>query len=158
MDYLWDTNILLHFLNKSVTAKQIQKRYNLLNSTNQQVISVVSIGEIKSLAKRRKWKKDKLNRLFKVLETFIIADINVEEIIERYAEIDAFSQKKMINKSINFSTRKMRKDIRTNMGKNDVWIAATASVLQIPLITADKDFKHLNKVFLDLKFIDLKKL
>ncbi|MFK7948719.1 MAG: type II toxin-antitoxin system VapC family toxin [Saprospiraceae bacterium] len=158
MDYLWDTNILLHFLNKSAAAKQIQKRYNLLNADNQQFISVVSIGEIKSLAKRRNWKKDKLNRLFKVLETFIIADINVEEIIERYAEIDAFSQKKMINKSVNYSTRKMRKDIRTNMGKNDIWIAATASVLQITLITADKDFKHLNKVFLDLKFINLKSL
>jgi tRNA(fMet)-specific endonuclease VapC len=158
MGYLWDTNILLHYLNNSATAKQIQKHYNLLSATNQQIISVVSVGEIKSLAKRRKWKKDKLNRLFNLLERFIIADINVAEIIERYAEIDTFSQGKLINKSINFSTRRMRKDIRTNMGKNDIWIAATASVLQIPLITMDKDFKSLNKVFIDLKLINLKSL
>ena len=158
MGYLWDTNILLHYLNNSATAKQIQKHYNLLSATNQQIISVVSVGEIKSLAKRRKWKKDKLNRLFNLIERFIIADINVAEIIERYAEIDTFSQGKLINKSINFSTRRMRKDIRTNMGKNDIWIAATASVLQIPLITMDKDFKSLNKVFIDLKLINLKSL
>jgi tRNA(fMet)-specific endonuclease VapC len=158
MRYLWDTNILLHYLNNSATAKQIQKHYNLLSATNQQIISIVSVGEIKSLAKRRKWKKDKLNRLFNLLERFIIADINVAEIIERYAEIDTFSQGKLINKSINFSTRRMRKDIRINMGKNDLWIAATASVLQVPLITMDKDFKCLNKVFIDLKLINLKSL
>lgn len=162
MNYLWDTNILLHYLNKSAAAKQIQKRYNLLSATNQQIISVVSLGEIKSLAKRRNWKKDKQNRLFNLLEKFIIADINVEEVIERYAEIDTFSQGKLIDKSVQFPTTKMRKNIRTNirtnMGKNDIWIAATASVLQVPLITMDKDFKHLNKVFLDLKFIDLKSL
>jgi len=42
------------------------------------------------------------------------------------------------------------------MGKNDVWIAATASILDITLITTDKDFNHLDKEYLDLKLIDLK--
>jgi tRNA(fMet)-specific endonuclease VapC len=37
-----------------------------------------------------------------------------------------------------------------NMGKNDVWIAATASVLQIPLLTTDADFQHLDTVYLEL--------
>jgi tRNA(fMet)-specific endonuclease VapC len=36
------------------------------------------------------------------------------------------------------------------MGKNDLWIAATASVLNIPLITTDNDFIHLDKTFLTL--------
>jgi tRNA(fMet)-specific endonuclease VapC len=37
-----------------------------------------------------------------------------------------------------------------NMGKNDLWIAATASVLDIPLMTTDNDFAHLDPVFLKL--------
>jgi tRNA(fMet)-specific endonuclease VapC len=36
------------------------------------------------------------------------------------------------------------------MGKNDVWIAATAAVLDIPLLSTDADFQHLHNVYLDL--------
>jgi tRNA(fMet)-specific endonuclease VapC len=150
MRYLWDTNILLHYLNDSVTSKYIERKYKLVSPINKQHISVVSLGEIKSLAKRRNWGNAKLNRLFALLEKFVISDINIGEIIERYAEIDAFSQGKLFDKSVQFSAK--------NMGKNDVWIAATASVLQIPLITTDKDFNHLDKVYLDLKLVDLKDL
>ena len=63
-------------------------------------------------------------------------------IIKRYAEIDAFSQDKLKNQPLNYSAR--------NMGKNDLWIAATASVLNIPLMTTDNDFNHLDKLFLKL--------
>jgi predicted nucleic acid-binding protein len=37
-----------------------------------------------------------------------------------------------------------------NMGKNDLWIAATAHVLGASLLTTDKDFAHLHSVFVDL--------
>lgn len=39
------------------------------------------------------------------------------------------------------------------MGKNDIWIAATASVSGGVLITMDKDFAHLNDVFFKVKYI-----
>ena len=42
------------------------------------------------------------------------------------------------------------------MGKNDIWIAATASVLKSTLITTDKDFDHLNNRFLEVVYIDPK--
>lgn len=44
------------------------------------------------------------------------------------------------------------------MGDNDLWIAATASVTNTPLITTDKDFEHLNGVFLELIWIDIRVL
>ena len=44
------------------------------------------------------------------------------------------------------------------MGKNDLWIAATASVLDLTLLTTDKDFDHLKDVFLDLAFVDLERI
>jgi tRNA(fMet)-specific endonuclease VapC len=34
------------------------------------------------------------------------------------------------------------------MGKNDLWIAATASVLNLALLMMDGEFEHLSGVFL----------
>jgi predicted nucleic acid-binding protein len=41
------------------------------------------------------------------------------------------------------------------MGKNDLWIAATAAAADLRLITTDKDFNHLKDVFVDLVEIEL---
>jgi len=41
------------------------------------------------------------------------------------------------------------------MGKNDLWIAATGSHFNLKLLTADKDFAHLNKVYLEVEEVDL---
>ncbi|MGI9065443.1 MAG: hypothetical protein ACR2HX_03440 [Pyrinomonadaceae bacterium] len=40
------------------------------------------------------------------------------------------------------------------MGKNDLWIAATTSVLKAKLLTTDNDFDHLDGVFFEVAFID----
>ncbi|RZK35486.1 MAG: hypothetical protein EOO61_11845 [Hymenobacter sp.] len=42
--------------------------------------------------------------------------------------------------SFNFRTKLLTE---ANMGKNDLWIAATALYLDLPLHTADNDFDHL---------------
>ena len=36
------------------------------------------------------------------------------------------------------------------MGKNDLWIAATAASINATLVTSDKDFGHLDGVFLNV--------
>ncbi len=43
-----------------------------------------------------------------------------------------------------------------NMGKNDIWIAATASVLDATLLTTDKDFNHLDGEFFQVGKIDIR--
>lgn len=75
-----------------------------------------------------------------MLSKLIRADINVEQIIDTYADIDAYSQNKLHARPLSLTAR--------NMGKNDLWIAATASVLGATLLTTDTDFDHLNGVFL----------
>ena len=42
------------------------------------------------------------------------------------------------------------------MGDNDIWIAATSSVLKAVLLTTDHDFDHLDGVFLKVIYIDQK--
>lgn len=55
MNYLLDTGILLVFMRRSNLAIEINKRYQPLILPNISVISVVSIGELKSLAIRNNW-------------------------------------------------------------------------------------------------------
>ena len=83
------------------------------------------------------------------LEKVFVIDINITSIIEKYGEIDAFSQGKSVN-----AVPKMR---ARNMGKNDLWIAATANVYDMTLVTTDKDFSHLDDEYLDFLYVDLQK-
>lgn len=76
--------------------------------------------------------------------------INFEEVITKYAQRDAYSQGKSEKSRGRFSSR--------NMGKNDIWIAATASTFDLKLVTTDKDFEHLDGVYTDLLYISLEEL
>jgi predicted nucleic acid-binding protein len=148
MNYLLDTNILLLYLReKSGLVAKIDKEFAPLSAGNHAVVSVVSVGEIRSIAIQNKWGSQKISDLFKFLQKFPIADIHVESIIQRYAEIDAFSQGKWNDLPLGTTAR--------NMGKNDLCIAATASVLSLKLLTTDHDFQHLNRHFLEVESIDL---
>lgn len=147
MDYLLDTNIVLIYLRQSGLKEELDKRLSLFSPENTLLISVVSIGEAKSIAIQRKWGEKKAAQLEELLKKLLIADINAKRIIERYAEIDAYSQGKLENKRADFTSR--------NMGKNDLWIASTASILNAKLITTDKDFRHLDKEYIDLLEVDL---
>lgn len=77
-----------------------------------------------------------------MLEEILVIDINSVDILQRYAEIDAFSQGRLNSRPLNMSAR--------NMGKNDLWIAATASVLDATLLTTDNDFDHLHEEFFEV--------
>ena len=146
MTYLFDTNILLHFLRESPLSRKIEDEYSPFHPANVLLLSVVSLGEIHSIALQNKWGKRRTLKLENDLKDFAVIPVRARDIIERYAGIDAFSQGKLTGKTLGVSSR--------NMGKNDLWIAATASVTGATLLSTDADFDHLNKVFLDvLKFV-----
>ncbi len=148
MIFLLDTNILIaYFREPNLTQVFVDNNFQPLDFPNEAIISIVSVGEVKAIAIKNDWGKRKIERIEKVLNQVIIADINTEETVNRYAEIDAFSQGRLDSKKSNFSAR--------NMGKNDIWIAATASVLDATLLTTDNDFDHLDKEFLTVAKIDL---
>ena len=142
MTYLLDTNIIIHLLRKDLTGEFIKKQYQLFDNSTRLVVSVITIGELHSFALQRNWGFQRKRDLENILNLLLIADINAPKILQRYAEIDSYSQNRLINKPMPTSARKM--------GKNDIWIAATASVLQIPLLTTDADFQHLDTIYLDL--------
>ena len=144
MDYLLDTNIVIHFVRNSKLSEKIEREYFQTKDLNL-YISIVEIGELESIALKNKWGTTKKDEMFNFLSELTIININYKNIIHCYAEIDAYSQGKLENRPSKFSAR--------NMGKNDLWIAATASVLNIPLMTTDTDFQHLDKEFLNVIYI-----
>ena len=84
-----------------------------------------------------------------LLNQFLIVPIEAMDLVNKYAEIDAFSQG-------NLSGNPLPAGITSrNMGKNDLWISATAAITQSALLTTDNDFDHLEKVYFDLIKIPL---
>lgn len=136
MDSL-DSNILLHYVRQSPLAEAIEARYTLLNADPIPIISIVTEGEMRALALQLAWGAQKRRLLDDLLDYFTIIPLPFSRVVAVYAEIDDYSRR-------NGAT----------MGKNDLWIAATASVTGTRLLTTDKDFDHLHGVYLERDWID----
>ena len=151
--FVLDTNIVLaYFQNNEKIITEIESLFPLFTDENFTVISIVTVGELYSLALQRQWGKMKIIKLIELLKEFVIVDINADDIIERYATIDAYSQGKLKQNALppEMSSR--------NMGKNDLWIAATAATTKSTLITTDEDFMHLKDTYLSVFYISLSRL
>lgn len=148
--FILDTGMLVGYVRAAGFAEYAEKKYAASQPPNVPIISIVNKGEIYSLAIQFNWGEPKRQELDALLRRIPSVDINHERIIHRYAEIDAYSQGKLPGKPLpaGMSSR--------NMGKNDLWVAATGSVLNATLLTTDHHFDHLNGVFLNVVYIDQK--
>ncbi len=150
MDYLLDSNIILIYSRNDEVARNIEAKYQLFSRDNRLGISIVSKGEIEASILKSGLGENRKNRIRELMSRLTEFGINFEEVIRAYAEIDAYSQGNLKDSSEKFTAK--------NMGKNDIWIAATASVFNLRLVTTDKDFAHLNGKFLDLLYIPLEQM
>jgi len=141
MNYVLDTNIIIHILTGSDIGKKALEKTQTDNPYL--IISIVTKAEIISIAKQRNWGKSRLKSLHSLLDEFLIISIDNDNIINAYAEIDAYSQGKLKDKTLNQSSR--------NMGKNDLWIAATTYLTKSTLLTTDSDFDHLDNEYFALE-------
>ena len=147
MNYFFDTNAILIYLRDREKKLWLDENYDPLGKGNTAIISVVVLGELESISLRNNWGQKRIEYLETFLRKFLIADINSRDVIKKYGEIDAFSQGKLKENPLGDSSR--------NMGKNDLWIAATTSITNSKLITSDRDFDHLNGKYLDLILIEI---
>ncbi len=92
--YVLDTVVLVRYTPGADYAKYIELEYSISRPPNIAVISVVTVGEILSLAFQFGWGQQKRDIIQALLSNFTIIQINDQRIIERYADIDAFSQGK----------------------------------------------------------------
>ncbi len=140
-----DTNIIIEIMRDSSKEEML---INYFNPTKELFyISYVSVAEISSIAMQKEWGAPRMAKLQKFLDDSEIIEITGDAILRRYVEIDAFSQGKNPNVKLKGSAK--------NMGKNDLWIAATASVFDALLVTTDADYDHLDNILLKVRKIPL---
>lgn len=144
-----DTNVLIIYSRSADIARRIERDHQLFDGSNDLAISVVTIGEINSLIAQYDYGERREKSIQNMLDKVLEIDINIRKILDLYGQIDAYSQGKLKDKKGNFTSR--------NMGKNDLWIAATASAFDMVLVTTDQDFDHLDGEFIKLKYIDIEK-
>lgn len=121
MNLLFDTNIVLAV----GRAKEASRLLEALNPTGQLVyISFATIAEIQSIAYQSGWGQRKvtiLENFFSAIRVIAISDL----LLPAYIGIDAYSQRNHPDYAwYSFTTPR-------NMGKNDLYIAATASLLNL---------------------------
>lgn len=121
---IFDTNLIIHHIRG-------QQRL-----PGQVVIPMVVVGELKAFALKSDWGYQKVTFLQSLIDYYPLVEVSLA-LSGLYAEIDAYSQGKLSNRPLpnGLSSR--------NMGKNDLWIAATALYFDFPLHTTDNDFDHL---------------
>ncbi|MGL6073706.1 MAG: type II toxin-antitoxin system VapC family toxin [Fimbriiglobus sp.] len=135
--YLLDTNLLVHHARNSQVWARVRVEFDLLSATPRPMLSIVSHGEIRSLALQFGWGRQKIDQLEFALGYFPAIPIHDPVIIESYAVIDAYLH-----------------SIGISLGKNDLWIAATAAVTGASLLTTDTDFDELDPLFIHRYWID----
>jgi predicted nucleic acid-binding protein len=105
------------------------------------LVSIVSHGELRVFARRNSWGQAKQEVLQRLLLQCVTLDINHPRVLDAYVEVDIFSQRHPSG--------------ARNMGKNDLWIAASALAAGATLLTADRDFEHLSPSLLQAEFVPL---
>lgn len=134
-----DTNILVHVLRQSPLGEHLISSLQFRARATVSMMSVVSQGELLSLAALVHWGKPKRDRLEELMNELVIVDIHAASrpLLERYALLDHVSH-----------------SAGRTMGKNDLWIAASAAESGAILLTTDRDFDHLAPQHLKLWWLD----
>lgn len=149
MKYLvLDTCAVIHIIRRSKTGSECLNWINSLEPQPIQVISVVTKAELLTFAVSVGWQNIKLKFLDKFLKgvTYVGILHTDTQLVENYKLIDSYSKNKLPDLNGVY-----KKGSHNNMGKNDIWIGATALTLNATLLTTDKDFDHLNGTILNVK-------
>ena len=148
--FLLDTNILLGLARGAPWARWAYSHFGLGDSEVIYYTSVVCVGELLVLAEKFGWGQQRRIRLDRLLEEWPALPIKDPGILNAYALIDAWSSGKQVTAPGGASPPKSA----VNMGKNDLWVAATAHATGAALLSTDRDFEHLDGVWLQYERVD----
>ncbi len=149
MQYIvFDTSAIIHILRDDAKGKEIRRVVRTEYPDGTFVISSVTKGELLSFTLQLHWGIEKMKKVIQYLESVSPFDVKFknEDLHNAYTEIDCFSKGKGQDKN-----GKNKGGSAITMGKNDLWIAATTTILDAVLISTDKDFEHLDKKFFTLR-------
>lgn len=128
--FLLDTNIVLHATRvDSKVSVAIDAQFDLSTSRFRPAICEVSIGELLAFTRSEWWSEKRKELLRTQIKNSLVIPIAHPGIHVRWAEMSSSLRSAGIS-----------------IGQNDIWIAATASVAGMTLLTTDKDFTALKRV------------
>lgn len=148
--FLLDTNMLLGFTRRAAWAQWAYSTYDLGNESTMVFTSVICRGELLALAEKNGWGAGRRENLVDVLNRFPTVDLNKDPILNHYAALDTWTH----GRQVTDGARPPAPKPAVSMNQNDLWIAATAIATGAKLITTDKDFDHLDGIWLDRIFVD----
>lgn len=156
MQYLvLDTCAVIHIIRGKATGNEILDWIESLNPQPRQIISVVTKAELLTFAKIADWGAKNISFLHQFLKGITTIDINHtdNQLIDNYKLIDTYSKNKAedVNGNLKGGSHNL-------MGKNDIWIGATAKSINATLLTCDGDFDHIPKSMLKVKKFDYDKI
>jgi tRNA(fMet)-specific endonuclease VapC len=124
--YLLDTGIVLLATRASNASKVIDAQFGLSASSFRPAICEVSVGELLAFANASHWGEKRKAALMERLKASLILPISHPGVHQRWADMQSALQ-----------------GAGVTVGQNDIWIAATASVTGLTVLSTDKDFKRL---------------
>ena len=139
--YLLDTSVVLHATRaNSPVSRAIDEQFQLSTSRFRPAISEVTVGELLAFSLSRDWGENRRTLLKDLVEKTLVIPIAHPGIHRRWAEISSALRATGLS-----------------VGQNDIWIAATAHIAGMTLLTTDRDFLHIRGVVqLDLRLLDNK--
>lgn len=138
--YLLDTSVLLALIRGKALGTHIDQAFGLRASLHRQVVSIVTQAELLVIADVRQWGSEKRATLERALDNLVVIPIDGASLLQAYVSVSAAGRNAVGG--------------ARNMGKNDIWIAATALHTELPLLTTDKDFRFLHDDLLQVMWID----
>ena len=127
-DLVFDTNAVVHLFRRNALGNVLRSTYGLSAREWRPLLSAVTVGELRSLALQWGWDPGRMHQLDSLLRAFPVIDVYADEhsLCEAYAELDWAARR-----------------AGAKLGKNDLWIAATAKVRNAVVVSADQDFEAL---------------
>lgn len=143
--YLLDTGVVLALINGKALGKRIDATYGLRASVLRPAACIVTYGELLAMARTN---KDKLGAkaetaIHSAMSELTLISIDDRDVLDAYAEIYEH-------------LRNHPKGSRTNVGDNDMWIAAATRASGSTLLTLDRDFDPLDDAMITRLYIDSK--
>lgn len=121
--YLLDTNVVLHATRKdSQVSAAVDAQFGLRQSPFRPAICEVTVAELLAFTQSQKWGEKRKRLLDETIEQLLVIPISRREIHQRWAELYSHARSK---------------GLAIQADHNDVWIAATAHVAGLKLISAD---------------------
>jgi len=138
--YVLDTSALLNLVRGKELGEQIDRAFALKTALYRHSVCIVTHGEILALADRNNWGEEKRNVLAAALDELVTVNVDSDVLIASYVQVEA-----ALRTTIGGEPK---------MGHNDMWIAATALMTGLPLITTDKDFNPLDGRLIQVHWVD----